>query len=59
MLAPAMINQLAFVLFWLPIVFAVLVGASYLGTKLALRSYFEDENPPSGFIGIEDKSGKQ
>jgi len=54
-----MVNQLAFVLFWLPIVFAVLVGASYLGTKLALRSYFEDENPPSGFIGIENKSGKQ
>ena len=54
-----MVNQLAFVLFWLPTVFAVLVGAPYLETKLALRSYFEDENPPSGFIGIEYKSGKQ
>jgi hypothetical protein len=56
MLALATGNQLAFVLFWLPIVFAVLVGASYLGTKLALRSYFEDENPPSGFIGIADEN---
>jgi hypothetical protein len=54
-----MVNQFAFVLFWFPIVFAVLVGASYLGTKLALRSYFENENPPSAFIGIDDKSGKQ
>lgn len=35
-----------FILFWGPIGFAALVGASYLGTKLALRSYFDDEDPP-------------
>ena len=43
-----------FVLFWGPIGFAALVGASYLGTKFALRSYFEGEDPPSRFIGIDD-----
>ncbi|ERG97354.1 hypothetical protein [Haloquadratum walsbyi] len=48
-------SLIAFLLFWTPIVFALLIGASYLGTKLALRSYFEDEDPPSDFIGLDDE----
>lgn len=44
------------ILFWGPIVFALLVASSYLGTKLALRSYFDDENPPSSPIAIEDEN---
>lgn len=32
-----------FVLFWAPVAFAFLVAGSYVGTKLALRSYFDDE----------------
>jgi len=48
---------LQFALFWVPIGFVVLVAASYLGTKLALRSYFEGIDPPSNPIGIEDGDG--
>ena len=50
---------LEFVLFWGPIAFAALVGASYLGTKLALRSYFEDEGLPSRLISIDDGNDKR
>ncbi len=44
-----------FLLFWGPIGFAPLVGASYLGTKLVFRSYFDDEDPPSSPVAIEDE----
>lgn len=47
------------ILVWGPIGFALMVGASYLGTKLALRSYFDDENPPSTPIAIEDENTDQ
>lgn len=49
-----MANGLFFLLIGLPIIFAFFVGASYLGTKHALRSYFEGEDLPSGLISIED-----
>lgn len=49
-----MANGLFFLLIGLPIIFAFFVGASYVGTKHALRSYFEGEDPPSGLISIED-----
>ncbi|QLG61890.1 hypothetical protein [Halorarum salinum] len=49
-----MATRLVFLLLWVPIGFALLVGASYLGTKLALRSYFDDDEPPSSLISIED-----
>lgn len=53
-----MTNGLTFGLFHLfitvPIIFAFIVGACYLGTTYALRSYFEGEDPPSSFIGIDD-----
>ncbi|MCD2201343.1 hypothetical protein LPA44_15840 [Halobacterium sp. KA-4] len=45
-----------FLLFWGPIGFALMVAASYLGTKLALRSYFEGEDPPASPVAIEDES---
>jgi hypothetical protein len=47
-----MTGQLYFLLFWGPLAFALVVFASYLGTKLALRSYFEGERP---FRAIEDE----
>lgn len=50
-----MANGLFLLLIGLPLIFAFFVGASYLGTKHALRSYFEGEDPPSGFISIEDE----
>ena len=28
---------------WLPVAFGVLVAASYVGTTLALRAYFDDD----------------
>ncbi|MEF8801931.1 MAG: hypothetical protein V5A38_12240 [Halolamina sp.] len=44
------------VLFWGPLLFAVMVAASYVGTKLALRSYHEGIDPkPSEIIGIDDE----
>ncbi|WP_158307772.1 hypothetical protein [Haloquadratum walsbyi] len=48
-------TAIAFILFWIPIIFALMIGASYIGTKFALQSYFEDKDPPSDFIGLEDK----
>lgn len=43
------------VLFWGPLLFAVMVAASYVGTKLALRSYHEGIDPkPSRIVGVDD-----
>lgn len=53
-LVPSM-PAIEFVLFWMPIAFGVLVVASYVGTKLALRSYFDDEDySPTDVIRVED-----
>ena len=38
---------IGFVLFWGSIAFVLLVAASYAGTTLALRSYFDGEPPLS------------
>ncbi|WP_158599369.1 hypothetical protein [Halobellus sp. Atlit-38R] len=44
-----------FVVFWAPITFGFIVAATYVGTKLALRSYFEGENPtPSDTFRVDD-----
>lgn len=41
--------------FWLPVIFGVMVAASYVGTTLALRSYFDDEAYAlSAIIDIQD-----
>lgn len=46
-----------FALVWLPVVFGVLVAASYVGTTLALRSYFDDgDYTASDVIRIGDGS---
>lgn len=40
---------------WLPLAFGVLVAASYVGTTLALRSYFDDEEfPVSDLVSVDD-----
>ena len=49
---------IGFVLFWGSIAFVLLIAASYVGTKLALRSYFDDEPPisfASGSYGPEPR----
>ncbi|QHS15734.1 hypothetical protein [Halopenitus persicus] len=49
-----------FVLFWTPIAFGIFVAASYIGTKLALRSYFDDEEiEVSDVFRLEDDEGDQ
>ncbi|MFB6130945.1 MAG: hypothetical protein ABEJ28_09005 [Salinigranum sp.] len=46
---------LEFVLFWAPVAFLFVVAASYVGAKLALRSYFEGESPnPSDVVRVGD-----
>ena len=50
----AIANGLFLLLIGVPIIFAFFVGASYLGTIHALRSYFEGEDPPSSFISVDD-----
>ena len=41
--------------FWLPVIFGVMVAASYVGTTLALRSYFDDETYAlSDIVDLED-----
>lgn len=43
------------VLFWLPVVFGLMVAAAYVGTTLALRSYFEDERYAlSDIVGVDN-----
>lgn len=37
--------SLGFIAFWMPVAFLFVVAASYLGAKLALRSYHEGINP--------------
>jgi hypothetical protein len=47
-----------FILFWVPIAFGFIVAASYIGTKLALRSYFDDEEfSPTDVFRVEDDDG--
>lgn len=49
-----------FILFWAPLAFGVLVAGSYIGTKLALRSYFGGEEfSPSDLFRIENSDGEQ
>jgi len=46
-----------FILFWAPVAFGFVVAASYIGTKLALRSYFDDEDLGlSDMFGIEENN---
>ncbi|WP_172795835.1 hypothetical protein [Haloferax sp. Q22] len=49
--------SLGFIAFWVPVAFLFMVAASYLGTKLALRSYHEgiDPNLFDFTPGIKDK----
>jgi hypothetical protein len=48
-------STLTTVLFWTPVLFGLVVAASYVGTKLALRSYHEGVDPtPSDIVGIDD-----
>lgn len=44
-----------FILLWGPIAFGFLVAATYVGTTLALRAYFDDESfSASDAFRIED-----
>lgn len=48
-----------FILFWVPIAFGFVVAGSYVGTKLALRSYFDDEQFRfSDVLRVEDGKGE-
>lgn len=48
-------SLLTTVLFWGPLLFAIVVAASYVGTKLALRSYHEGIDPtPSDIVSLGD-----
>lgn len=49
--------NIGFLLFWIPVAFGILVAGSYVGTTLALRSYFDDETVGAGdFIRIDDEA---
>ena len=52
----ATVMSLFTLLLWSPVLFVFMIAATYVGTKLALQSYFEKKNPTlSDFASIDEQ----